>query len=83
MDLQELKYLLDYAKKHNMMQQPFISVYQAWSKELEEAYSMQKVSEYGGMVDTYALGAYAVMRVGSSPTTPTVVEAILFMKVKH
>ena len=23
------------------------------------------------MVDTYALGAYAVMRVGSSPTTPT------------
>lgn len=40
MDLQELKYLLDYAKKHNMMQRPFISVYQAWSKELEEAYSM-------------------------------------------
>ena len=40
MDLQELRYLLDYAKKHNMMQQPFISVYQAWSKELEEAYSM-------------------------------------------
>ena len=38
-DLQELRYLLDYAKKHNMMQQPFISVYQAWSKELEEAYS--------------------------------------------
>lgn len=28
-------------------------------------------TEYGGMVDTYALGAYAVMRVGSSPTTPT------------
>lgn len=23
------------------------------------------------LVDTYALGAYAVMRVGSSPTTPT------------
>ena len=23
------------------------------------------------MVDTYALGAYAVMRVGSTPTTPT------------
>lgn len=40
MDSQELKYLLDYAKKHNMMQQSFISVYQAWSKELEEAYSM-------------------------------------------
>lgn len=39
MDLQELKYLLDYAKKHNMMHKPFISVYQAWSKELEEAYS--------------------------------------------
>ena len=38
MDLQELRYLLDYARKHNMMQQPFISVYQAWSKELEEAY---------------------------------------------
>lgn len=37
-DLQELKYLLDYAKKHNMMHKPFISVYQAWSKELEEAY---------------------------------------------
>ena len=40
MNLQELKYLLDYAKKHNMMHKPFISVYQAWSKELEEAYSM-------------------------------------------
>ena len=40
MDLQELKYLLDYAKKHNMMHKPFISVYQAWSKELEEAYSV-------------------------------------------
>ena len=38
MDLQELKYLLDYAKKHNMMHKPFIIVYQAWSKELEEAY---------------------------------------------
>ena len=40
MDLQELKYLLDYAKKHNMMHKSFVSVYQAWSKELEEAYSM-------------------------------------------
>lgn len=40
MDPQELEWLLDYAKKHNMMQQPFISVYQDWSKELEEAYSV-------------------------------------------
>ena len=40
MDLQELRYLLDYARKHNMMHKPFISVYQAWSKELEEAYSV-------------------------------------------
>lgn len=40
MNLQELRYLLDYAKKHNIMQQPFISVYQSWSKELEEDYSM-------------------------------------------
>ena len=40
MDLQELKYLLDYAKKHNMMHKSFVSVYQAWSKELEEAYSV-------------------------------------------
>ena len=40
MDLQELKYLLDYAKRHNMMHQSFISVYQAWSNELENAYSM-------------------------------------------
>ena len=39
MDSQELKYLLDYAKKHNMMHKSFVSVYQAWSKELEEAYS--------------------------------------------
>lgn len=38
MDLQELRWLLDYAKKHNMMHKPVISVYQAWSKELEEAY---------------------------------------------
>lgn len=38
MDLQELRYLLNYAKRHNMMQQPFTVVYQAWSKELEEAY---------------------------------------------
>ena len=40
MDLQELRYLLDYAKRHNMMHQSFISVYQTWSKELEEAYSV-------------------------------------------
>lgn len=40
MDLQELRWLLDYAKKHNMMHKPVISVYQAWSKELEEAYSV-------------------------------------------
>ena len=40
MDLQELRYLSDYAKRHNMMNKSFISVYQAWSKELEEAYSM-------------------------------------------
>lgn len=40
MDLQELRYLLDYAKRHNMMHQSFISVYKAWSKELENAYSM-------------------------------------------
>ena len=29
------------------------------------------ITEYGGMVDTYALEAYAVMRVGSTPITPT------------
>lgn len=40
MDLQELRYLLDYAKRHNMMHEPVASVYQAWSKELEEAYSV-------------------------------------------
>lgn len=40
MDSQELKYLLDYAERHNMMQKSFISVYQAWTKELEEAYYM-------------------------------------------
>lgn len=39
MDLQELRYLLDYAKKHNMMNQSVISVYQSWSNELEKAYS--------------------------------------------
>ena len=40
MDLQELKYLLDYAKRHNMMHEPVASVYQAWSKELKEDYSV-------------------------------------------
>ena len=40
MDLQELKYLLDYARRHNMMQQSFINVYQAWSEEVEKAYCM-------------------------------------------
>ena len=40
MDLQELRYLLDYAKKHNMMHEPVASVYQSWSKELEEDYSV-------------------------------------------
>ena len=29
MDLQELRYLLDYAKKHNMMHEPVASVYQS------------------------------------------------------
>ena len=63
MDLQELKYLLDYAKKHNMMHLfSRVSYYNSKGKG---------TTEYGGMVDTYALGAYAVMRVGSSPTTPT------------
>lgn len=38
MDLQELRWLLDYARRHNMMHKPVVSVYQAWSKELEEAY---------------------------------------------
>lgn len=40
MDLQELRWLLNYAKKHNMMQESVTNVYQAWSKELEEAYSV-------------------------------------------
>lgn len=40
MDLQELRYLLNYARRHNMMRKSVISVYQAWNKELEEAYSM-------------------------------------------
>ena len=40
MDLQELRYLLDYAKKHNMMNEPVASVYQSRSKELEEDYSV-------------------------------------------
>ena len=40
MDLQELRYFLDYAKKHNMMHEPVASVYQSWSKELEEDYSV-------------------------------------------
>lgn len=40
MDLQELRWLLDYARRHNMMHEPVVSVYQAWSKELEEAYSV-------------------------------------------
>ena len=39
MDLQELRWLLDYARRHNMMHKPVVNVYQAWSKELEEAYS--------------------------------------------
>lgn len=39
MDLQELRWLLDYARRHNLMHKPVVSVYQAWSKELEEAYS--------------------------------------------
>lgn len=38
MDLQELRYLLDYARRHNMMQCSFITVYNAWQKELDEAY---------------------------------------------
>ena len=38
MDLQELRYLLDYAKRHKMMKDPFIKVLNAWNKELEEAY---------------------------------------------
>lgn len=38
MDLQELRWLLDYARRHNMMHTPVVSVYQTWSKELEEAY---------------------------------------------
>lgn len=33
MDLQELRWLLNYAKKHNMMQESVTNVYQAWSKE--------------------------------------------------
>ena len=40
MDLQELRYLLDYAKKHNIMHEPVASVYQFWSKKLEEDYSV-------------------------------------------
>lgn len=39
MDLQELHYLLDYAKRHNMMQCSFIQVLNAWNKELDEAYN--------------------------------------------
>lgn len=40
MDLQELRWLLDYARRHNLMHESVVSVYQAWSKELEEAYSV-------------------------------------------
>ena len=39
MDHQELRYLLDYARRHNMMQSSVESVYKAWCKELEEAYN--------------------------------------------
>lgn len=38
MNFQELQRLINYAQKHNMTHKPVIAVYQAWSKELEEAY---------------------------------------------
>ena len=33
------------------------------------------------MVDTYALGAYAVMRVGSSPTIPTKIGLVCILSI--
>ena len=33
-------YLLNYALRHDMMNQPFVDVYKSWIKELEEAYKL-------------------------------------------
>lgn len=33
------------------------------------------------MVDTYALGAYAVMRVGSTPTIPTKIGLVCILDI--
>ena len=33
------------------------------------------------LVDTYALGAYAVMRVGSSPTIPTKIGLVCILDI--
>ena len=38
MDAKKLNNLLDYANKHNMMNQPFENVYKSWIKELKETY---------------------------------------------
>ena len=38
MDAKKLNNLLDYANKHNMMNQPFEDVYKSWIKELKETY---------------------------------------------
>ena len=35
------------------------------------------------LVDTYALGAYAVMRVGSSPTTPTKIGLVCILSIRR
>lgn len=40
MDAKKLNNLLDYANKHNMMNQPFEDVYKSWIKELKETYEL-------------------------------------------
>lgn len=40
MDNKKLNNLLDYANKHNMMNQPFEDVYKSWIKELKETYEL-------------------------------------------
>lgn len=40
MDAKKLNNLLDYANKHNMINQPFEDVYKSWIKELKETYEL-------------------------------------------
>lgn len=55
MDKFDLRDLIDYAERHDMMQHTFMSVYTAWTNDIKEAYEESEADMYNSTIEAHEL----------------------------